>query len=143
MSSTSATQTLPAVWRETHMKSKQDYISQKTSFVQNLLPATAVQLPVFEVLSLLEARFGTQNLADAINPDLTIESPVVDETDGSWLKKARMVGVNVRTIGNFFNIIKYLLTIGQNQNSIHILPIWEPGVVASLYGKGYFKLFQP
>ena len=46
-----------------------------------------------------------------------------------------MVGVNIRTIGNFFNLIKYLLTLSDSQNSIHILPIREPGVVSSLYGK--------
>jgi hypothetical protein len=135
MSSALATHPLPVVWRDTHKQSKQDYISHQTSFLKNLLPATAVQMPVFEVLSLLEGRFGSQNLANAINPNNTTDSPVIHNSDSSWLKKARMVGINVRTIGNFFNIIKYLLTIGQNQNSIHILPIWEPGVVASLYGK--------
>jgi hypothetical protein len=135
MSSASATHPLPEIWRNTHLKSKQDYISQNSSFVPNLLPSIAVQMPVFEVLSMLEGRYGSQNLSNAINANYSIDSPVCLQSDSTWLKKARMVGINVRTIGNFFNIIKYLLTIGQNQNSVHILPIWEPGVVASLYGK--------
>ncbi len=135
MSSALTTHPISRNWKETHMQSKQGYMSQNTSFLHNLLPEIAVNMPVFEVLSLLEGRFGSQELAQAINPDQFIESPVAKNSDSTWLKKARMVGINVRTIGNFFNIIKYLLTIGDNQNSVHILPIWEPGVVASLYGK--------
>ena len=45
-----------------------------------------------------------------------------------------MVGINVRTIGSFWNVIKYALTLPEAQSSIHLLPIWECGVVASLYG---------
>ena len=45
-----------------------------------------------------------------------------------------MVGINVRTVGSFWNIIKYVLTLPATQDSIHILPIWEAGVAGSMYG---------
>jgi hypothetical protein len=45
-----------------------------------------------------------------------------------------MVGINTRTIGSFWNIVKYTLTVPKLQDCIHLLPIWEPGVVGSLYG---------
>ena len=51
-----------------------------------------------------------------------------------------MVGINVRTIGSFWNIMKYMLTVPASQQSIHILPIWEPGVVASLYGMSSWNI---
>jgi hypothetical protein len=44
-----------------------------------------------------------------------------------------MVGINVRTIQSFWNVVKYF-TLPASQSSIHLLPIWECGVVASLYG---------
>jgi hypothetical protein len=45
-----------------------------------------------------------------------------------------MVGINVRTVGDFWNIVKYALTLPEAQDSIHILPIWEAGVAGSMYG---------
>ena len=45
-----------------------------------------------------------------------------------------MVGVNVRTLGSFWNVVKYAMTLPDCQSAIHLLPIWEPGVVSSLYG---------
>jgi hypothetical protein len=137
MSSSLTTHPYPVhdLWKASHMQSKHAYTSNQSTFIKDLLPEVAIEMPVFEVLSLLEAKFGSQKLANALKFEQNFESPLINHSDSSWLKKARMVGINVRTIGNFFNIIKYLLTIGQNQDSIHILPIWEPGVVASLYGK--------
>jgi hypothetical protein len=45
-----------------------------------------------------------------------------------------MVGINVRTVGTFAEVVKYTLTLPAAFDSIHLLPIWEPGVVKSLYG---------
>jgi hypothetical protein len=122
-------------WRHHHLDFKKDFVSNTTSFIKQLLPELAVQLGVYEVLQLVQAKFGTDTLTRALNPNLDIESPVKQHKDATWLKKANMVGVNIRTLGNFFNLVKYTLTLSKTQNSIHILPIWEPGVVASLYGK--------
>ncbi|MFN8354827.1 MAG: hypothetical protein U0Y10_10305 [Spirosomataceae bacterium] len=109
------------------------YVSGQSGFIPNLLPEDAVQLPAQAVLYWLEQRYGSE-FRKALNPNETVTSPVAHHTDTEWLKKANMVGVNIRTIGSFFNLIKYSLTLPTTQNSIHILPIWEPGVVASLYG---------
>lgn len=121
------------------------YSSGESSFIPALLPEQAVNLSTPETLSILRSRFGS-SVSIALNPTFTrpthlipvvpaeIQSPVSHYSDGTWLKSANMVGINVRTIQNFWNIIKYALTLPAIQNSIHILPIWEPGVVSSLYG---------
>ena len=123
------------IWRNSHSVLKNDFSSRKTSFVNQLIPEIAVNLNIFEILTLLQQKFGTEALTYALNPENTIPSPVATKTDTSWLKTSKMVGVNIRTIGNFFNLVKYLTTVGACHDSVHILPIWEPGVVASLYGK--------
>ena len=51
-----------------------------------------------------------------------------------------MVGVNVRTINNFWSVVKYSLTLPAAQNAVHLLPIWEPGVVGSLYGMSSWRI---
>ncbi len=128
------------MWRQYHYVYKQQYQSQQISYIPNLLPEIAVQLNVYDVFEILQRRIGSGTLQKALDPNQTIESPVSHHTDGTWLKKSKMVGVNIRTIHSFFNLIKYALTIPKSQDSIHILPIWEPGVVSSLYGKVSFNI---
>lgn len=123
------------IWRATNAENKHQYAKGKVSFIKGLIPELAVKLEVIDVLQTIRGRFGTHDLSRALNPEIKIDSPVKDESNGDWLKKTNMIGVNIRTIGNFFNLVKYVLTLSEAQNSIHILPIWEPGVVASLYGK--------
>ncbi len=127
------------------------YQKKERSFVPNLLPETAIQLSAAETLSILHERLG-KTLDLALDPLYTdpenlpttlpaaIRSPVADESDGSWLKQANMVGINVRTVQNFWNIVKYALTLPAAQDSVHILPIWEAGVVGSLYGMSSWQL---
>lgn len=122
-------------WRNGHSVFKSEYSSQETNFVKSLLPEIAIGLNVYESFQILQSRFGNENLLKALNPENLFTSPVAGNLDGNWLKTAKMVGINIRTIGNFFNLIKYLLTTGSCHDAIHILPIWEPGVVSSLYGK--------
>ena len=128
------------LWRQNHYIYKEKYTSHQTSYIENLLPEIAVQLNVYEILDILQKRFGDQLLQQALDSNYTISSPVSHYQDGSWLKKSNMIGVNVRTIGNFFNVIKYALTLPKSQDSIHLLPIWEPGVVGSLYGMASFNI---
>ncbi len=116
------------------------YRSGHTSFVPNLPPQTAVQLSVQQTLDLLHRRYGTDALRRALDPNQTIDSPRQGEVDSSWLKGSNMVGVNVRTIGSFFNLVSYALTLPAQHDSIHLLPIWEPGVVGSLYGMTSWQL---
>lgn len=128
------------LWRQNHYIYKDKYTSHQTSYIENLLPEIAVQLNVYEILDILQRRFGAETIQRALDINQHIQSPVGHYTDGSWLKKSNMVGINVRTIGNFFNVIKYALTLPKSQDSIHLLPIWEPGVVGSLYGITSFNI---
>lgn len=127
-------------WRQTHYRAKQDFSAQEKSYIDFLLPEIAVQLDTFEILDILQKRLGSKNLVDVLNPDSQIDSPQFNKNNGDWLKKSNIVGVNVRTVGNFFNVVKYLLTLPSFHDAIHLLPIWEPGVVSSLYGKTSFYI---
>ncbi|MBW2734138.1 MAG: hypothetical protein JRH20_17250, partial [Deltaproteobacteria bacterium] len=125
------------------------YRRGECSFVPNLLPQEAVAMGGAEFLALLVARFGptvehamsaeaTEVHASTISWDTALNAalkgPVAAEKDGRWLESANVVGVNIRTLGSFFEVAKYTLTLPAQQNAIHLLPIWEPGVVQSLYG---------
>lgn len=108
-----------------------DYVNGKHSFVKGLTPQDAINLPTPQVLYLLEQRLGKQ-FHETLSHEKKVSLSLGDNP--TWLKTTNMVGINVRTIKNFWNIVKYALTLPAHQNSIHLLPIWEPGVVASLYG---------
>ncbi|GAB3692375.1 hypothetical protein GCM10027592_11260 [Spirosoma flavus] len=110
------------------------YQSGRLSFISHLLPQTALAFTVYQTLDILHKRLGNEILRRALDPNETIDSPVKNLSDGTWLKRSNMVGINVRTIGSFWNIIDYVLTLPASHDSIHLLPIWEPGVVGSLYG---------
>lgn len=127
-------------WRITRSQCIENYTSRNSSFIANLLPEIAVKLDVFQVLEIIKKRIGTETLVRAIHPEQQISSPASHHTDSQWLKKSNMVGVNVRTIHNFWNIVKYALTLPESHDSIHLLPIWEPGVVGSLYGTVSWKI---
>ena len=120
-------------------------------FIPHLLPETAVAFPVETTLDILRRRYGNSlDLAiseRATHPETPIESlpeflhsPVKSVPDGRWLKRVKMVGINVRTIANFWNIVAYTFTLPPQQSSIHLLPIWEPGVVGSLYGMSSWQI---
>ncbi len=126
--------TLQANWQQNFTAHLDKFQSGQQSFVPDLLPQTAVNFSVYQTLEILHKRLGNETLRRALNPDDTIASPAIAEPDSAWLKKANMVGVNVRTVGSFWNVINYVLTLPACHDSIHLLPIWEPGVVGSLYG---------
>ncbi len=126
----------------------QAYLSQNYTFVDGLKPSDALQLPAQQVLYVLEKKLGNQ-FYPAFNPEKTIESPLkaaateplpIQSAGGRWLRHVNMVGINVRTVGHFWNVVKYAFTLPESQNSIHLLPIWEPGVVASLYGMSSWQI---
>ncbi|ARK09128.1 hypothetical protein A6C57_01680 [Fibrella sp. ES10-3-2-2] len=127
-------QTISADWQRQYPTYLNEYQSGKTSYVPNLLPQTAVQFSVYQTLDILQKRLGTDVMRKALDPQQSIASPVLGQPNGHWMKKSRMVGINVRTIGSFWNVINYTLTLPACHDSIHLLPIWEPGVVGSLYG---------
>ncbi len=121
-------------WANNQQTAIATYIAQNQTFIPNLLPEQAVQMPAVQLAYILEKRFGQPSFYQALNPENTIASPVQGHENATWMKTVNMVGINVRTIGSFWNVVKYCLTLPNAQSSIHLLPIWECGVVASLYG---------
>ena len=117
----------------------QPYIHHQSSFIPRLLPEFALQLSTKQVAYLLEKRFSVR-FWEAMNPEQQVASPTQYQPDGQWLKRSNIVGINVRTIGNFWNIIKYSFTLPSSYDSVHLLPIWECGVVASLYGMASWNI---
>ena len=117
------------------------YITNNASFIYGLPPSEAVNLPTQQVMYILEKKLGV-HYHEVFRLENTVPSPLKhnfsENTEGvetgKWLRSANMVGINVRTIGAFWNVVKYALTLPKAQNVVHLLPIWEPGVVASLYG---------
>ncbi|MCB0631296.1 MAG: hypothetical protein R2824_32655 [Saprospiraceae bacterium] len=110
------------------------FLRGDAQFVADLLPSLAVQLPGARIMGILRKKLGVEVLSRGLQKDYVQPSPLEGKQDTSWMKTTNLVGINVRTIGHFWNIVKYSLSLPASQSAIHILPIWEPGVVASLYG---------
>ena len=117
-----------------------DYLTGKRSFIAGLSPDRAVNLTAEQMLAIIQQRFDRETILQALDPKENIASPVAHEQDGRWMKRVHMVGINVRTIGSFWRVVHYALTLPDSQSSIHLLPIWEPGVVASLYGMASWNI---
>ncbi len=121
------------------------FVGGATSFPVGLRPQDALSLPLPAVLNLLRRRHGA-----AVDVALSLEatdldrplsslpevvrSPMADHTDSGWMRRANVVGVNVRTVGDYAGVVKYALTLPASTDAVQLLPIWEPGVVESLYG---------
>ncbi len=122
-----------------------DFVSGSRSFLEAMRPQDAIALPLIGVLGLLRRRIGDA-VDIALSPEAVdldcplselpdaVRSPRAVEPDPSWLKRTNMAGINVRTVGDYAGVVKYALTLPAAIDSIHLLPIWEPGVVESLYG---------
>jgi hypothetical protein len=121
-------------WRTQSLGAIQQYALGKTTFVPNLLPELAVEMTTAQVIYLLEKRWGEKAIHQALMPTASVASPVAQQPNSRWLQSTNMVGINVRTIQSFWRVVKYAFTLPACQSSIHLLPIWECGVVDSLYG---------
>jgi len=140
-------------------RARADFTAGRRSFIPGLLPPDALALPVGEVIALLSDRHGApienalQAAADSVAPagpgasqdpaSLPASgppSPVGAYPDPSWLRRAHVVGINIRTVGSFWRVVHYALTLPQVFNAIHLLPVWEPGVVGSLYGMASWQI---
>ncbi|WP_020534393.1 hypothetical protein [Lewinella cohaerens] len=129
-----------SAWTANSATQLRAYAQQQTSFVHGLLPEQAVQLSGQKILETLAQRLGVNALTTALNVGATFPSPIADKTEPGWIKSVNMVGINVRTIQSFWNVVKYALTLPASQSSIHLLPMWEPGVVSSLYGMASWNI---
>lgn len=138
-------------WEDNSQEYIEAYTTAKEDFIPNLLPEKSIHFSTLDTLFILQQRFGLklrialhERFTDPETPSTELpnilQSPVQHQPNGNWLKTVNMVGINVRTIYNFWNVIKYALTLSGTQNSIHFLPIWEPGVVGSLYGMASWHL---
>ena len=127
-------------WQQNGHRAVDDYTDRTTSFIVGLPPQLALDLNGIELAEILRARLGAERFDAALDPDYTTPSHLVERTDGAWLKRCNTVGINVRTIGSFWNVLKYALTLPDHLRGIHLLPIWEPGVVGSLYGMASWNL---
>lgn len=112
----------------------------RASFLPFLLPELALEMSTSRVLQILGHHFDKGLIQDALDPRQAIPSPLAGLRTTNWIKRTNMVGINVRTIQNFWNIIKYMLTVPEAQQSVHLLPIWEPGEAASLYGMASWNI---
>ncbi len=127
------------------------YVSGVSSFAAGLRPSDAARLTWPDTLDLLRRRFGnavdlalSEEATDpAVEPGELVEeirSPRSAAADSSWLRRSNMAGINVRTVGDYTGVVKYALTLPSFVDSIHLLPIWEPGAVGSLYGIASWNL---
>jgi hypothetical protein len=115
------------------------WADRRCSFLAGLPPPVAVSLSTSETLEILGLRLGDL-LETALTPEPAVDGPTASEPNGRWLRTANVVGVNIRTVGNVWNVVKYALTLSAAQDAIHLLPIWEPGVVGSLYAMASWNL---
>ncbi|WP_420460092.1 hypothetical protein [Neolewinella sp.] len=127
-------------WQHDGHQAVAAYTEGITSYIANLPPQLALDLTGIELAEILRDRLGSEAFDDALNPTHTTPSHLATRPDGSWLKRCNTVGINVRTIGSFWNVLKYALTLPDHIRGIHLLPIWEPGVVGSLYGMASWNL---
>jgi hypothetical protein len=127
-------------WQNNAQTIISNYTLSKTSYLFGCQPQLALQMPANQVIYILSKRFGDEKVRQCLNPEITFESPIVNENNTEWLKSVSMTGVNIRTIGSFWNLVKYALTLPAYASSIHLLPIWNCGVVASLYGIASWKI---
>ncbi len=123
---------------DTHrQKQIRRFLDGAVSFVPELLPRDAVAMPVSEALRILRGRYG-RVIDDALAPERV--GPGAPDGEPEWILESNLVGINIRTVGDFFGVVKYSLTLPAAQNAIHLLPFWEPGVVGSLYGMSSWEI---
>jgi hypothetical protein len=127
------------------------YVAGRRSFVAGLRPQDAIAMPLTDVLAVLRRRHADAvDVAlsdDAVDLDAAladlpaaVRSPVAGRADSSWLKRTNMVGINLRTVGDIGNVVKYGLTLPAAFDAVQLLPFWESGVVKSLYGMGSWHI---
>lgn len=130
---------------------KAGYTTGESSFLAGARPQDVLQLSIDEALDILRSRYRNKlelaisaEAVDLSRPTAELpepaRSPLTACQDSSWMRRANMVGVNVRTVGDYAGVVKYAMTLPRALDAIHLLPIWEPGVVESLYGIASWNL---
>ncbi|MTB51562.1 hypothetical protein [Lewinella sp. W8] len=127
-------------WSQHGAQRRQEFTSGESGWIRDLAPEIALNASMTELLGALRERLGEARFRQCLDPEYRVESPVAHQQDGHWLRRCHMAGVNVRTVGSFWNVLKYALTLPGHIQGVHLLPIWEPGVVGSLYGMASWQL---
>ncbi len=147
-------------WHRGRSTVEADFTAGRTSWLVGLLPPDALELSVPESIGILSERYGpaielalAEEHTDPAVPvselpvglrgplaaaAATTEAAPADPT--AWIRHANVVGINVRTVGGFFGVVRYLLTVPALYDAVHLLPVWEPGVVGSLYGMSSWEI---
>ena len=112
----------------------------RSGYVSNCLPGDALQLEDRAVLDALARRLGPRRLGAILADDVQVHSPVKEHVDGRWLQHTQTVGINVRTVQDFWGALKFVLTLPPHVGAVHLLPVCEPGVVSSLYGMASWRI---
>ena len=111
----------------------------RIAYLGEARPSASLRLDDRAVLDALFRRFGRQ-FAEALSPEHVVASPVAEEPSGDWLRRSHSVGINLRTTGGLWGAVKYVLTLPPTVTSVHLLPVFEPGVVGSLYGMASWRI---
>ena len=103
-------------------------------------PQTAQNWNFNEACERLKGLITEKEFNDIIYRNKTVLSPNSKEKNGYWLHQSKIIGVNPRAIGTYFDIVKYTMTFPED--SIHLLPLFEQGCNKSLYAPINFKLSE-
>ena len=115
------------------------FATGRATHVAGAFPQDVLRLPARAIFDALHGRLG-EVLAKALQPWHQVPSPRAAEKDGTWLKQSNVVGINLRCTGDLLGALKYVLTLPPHVDAIHLLPVFEPGVVGSLYGMSSWRL---
>ena len=101
----------------------------------DILPEESLNLDFDISCKLLKELIGVNNFCKALK--FEIKSPVRNIENSSWIKTAKIVGINPRIVKTYWGIIKYAMTFPEN--AVHIMPLWESGD-GSLYVQNSWRL---
>ena len=116
-----------------------DFATGRCAYVARALPQDVLRLPTRMVFDALHGRLGGA-LAQALDPAQLVPSPRRRHADGAWLGSSHVVGVNLRCTRDLLGAVKYVLTLPPHVDAVHLLPVFEPGVVGSLYGMASWRV---
>ena len=115
------------------------FATARATHLADVLPREALRLTPRVLFDALYGRLGPV-LAKALDPNARLPSPKADHANGDWLKDSHSVGINLRTVGDLLGAVKYVLTLPPHVDAVHLLPVFEPGVVGSLYGMSTWRI---
>lgn len=102
-------------------------------------PQTALNRNFDTTYRALENIIGKKLVYEIFNGK-EIKGPHAGEANSEWFGQSKIIGINPRAIGSYFDIVKYAMTFPED--SIHIMPLFEQGYQSSLYAPINFQLSE-